>query len=55
VDYGLIDGSEEDKMFLAGETDAELSQRCYKFLRWLGRRQESEVAIVCHSKFLFGQ
>eukprot|EP01052_Picozoa_sp_SAG31_P034708 SAG31_NODE_4093_length_3598_cov_1.740211_3_plen_137_part_00 len=31
----------------------ELSQRAYNFLCWIANRSENDIAVVCHSKFLF--
>ena len=55
IDYGGVENNAagEDRMFVAGETDAGLVKRAYDFMCWLGEREEEEIAVVCHSKFLF--
>ena len=42
-----------DLMFISGEGDVGLVRRAYDFMSWLATREEEDIAVVCHSKFLF--
>jgi broad specificity phosphatase PhoE len=53
VDFTQIQPGARDAMFEAGETDAGLVARGADMMQWLAGREEDEIAVVCHSKFLF--
>ncbi|GMI40220.1 hypothetical protein TeGR_g2780 [Tetraparma gracilis] len=53
VDFAQIQPGARDAMFEAGETDAGLVARGADMMQWLAGREEDEIAVVCHSKFLF--
>ncbi|KDP44877.1 hypothetical protein JCGZ_01377 [Jatropha curcas] len=53
IDFSLIE-SDDDILWKADhrETDEEVAARGMKFSNWLNTRQETEIAIVTHNRFL---
>jgi len=52
VDFSLIEHDEDWMFSNQKETDALCQERAVKFLKWLCRRPESQIAVVTHSLFL---
>ncbi|KAF2296124.1 hypothetical protein GH714_036260 [Hevea brasiliensis] len=53
IDFSLME-SDDDNLWKADvrETDEEVAARGLKFMNWLKTRQETEIAVVTHHRFL---
>ncbi|KAJ8762535.1 hypothetical protein K2173_007974 [Erythroxylum novogranatense] len=53
IDFSLIESDEDNTWTgVVRETDEELAARGLKFMNWLWTRQEKEIAVVTHHRFL---